>query len=199
MNGIAQEQIIFSKFIDYTHKLQNKYGHVIAFPENIFDIIKVLNHPITGQPIGITISTSTKATHDNKLRIRLEDPSGKLVYGTLKCDEYLKLDTNGKLHHHYFSFHFEASDDQDTLYSFRLDYNPKSSPPLHAHDYNYKNTKIHLLFPNDTKLNLNLIDFCTTLQILSYYFLHQFKYPLNYGDEYTKIIKSTRSIYDEQR
>lgn len=198
MNNMIQENINFSKFIEYTHKLQSKYGHVVALPDDLYDIVEILNNPITNKPFGIIISTSTKGTNDNKLRIKLEKKSGDFIYGTLKCDEFLKFEPDGTLQHKYFSFHFEPNNEQDIFYTFRFDYDPKAPNPLHAHDFNYEKTKIHLLFPDHTSLDLSLIDYCTVLQILCYYFLHETKYPLKFGDEYTKLIKITRSTYDEQ-
>lgn len=199
MNNNLQESIDLSKFIEHAHRLQSKYGHMVAYPEELFDIVKLMYHPVSGAIIGIVISTSSEKTNDNKFRIKLKDSNNQFVYGTLKCEELMKFDNLGVLRHKFFSFHFEADHNQEQFYTFRLDYDPKAPTPLHAHDFTDKTQSVHLSYPANVSLNLNMIDYCTVLQILSYYFLHVDKYPLTHGNEYNKLIENTRSIYDEQR
>lgn len=195
---MLQENINISKFIESINKLNNKYGYKTIYPGDLTELVKVFYNK-QNQPYAIHIQTNSGNTKDGQLRVRFGESEQEVLYGILTCDAFLYYGEDGNFRHEYYSFHFEATEGQERFLTFRFDYDPEAPFELHAHDYNYGKTDKHLQFPDDIKLDLNLIDFCTTMQILAYYFLHEDKYPLEHGEEYTGIIKGTRSIYDEER
>lgn len=193
-----EESINISKYQNEINKLGNSLDHLIAYPEDLREIVHVLKNPKTGDIFGITINTSTEDTNDNKYRIGIKSGKEESVCGKLKCKEIIKCTSKDVYQRKLFSFHMEMEENQKKYRSFRLDFAPKQECPLHAHDDRYSDmNKKHLTYPEETDLNLHLIDFCTVLYVLSYYLKNPEQYPLEHGLEYNKITKKIRSRYDD--
>lgn len=192
------ESINISKYQNEINKIGNSLDHLIAYPEDLKGIVHVIKNPKTGNVFGITINTSTEDTNDNRCRIGIKSAKQESVCGKLKCKEIIKCNSKNVYQQELFSFHFETESNQKKYRGFRLDFAPKQECPLHAHDDGYPDiNKNHLTYPNETSLNLQLIDFCTVLYVLSYYLKHPAQYPLEHGIEYNKITKKIRSRYDD--
>lgn len=197
--GCIEEAINISKYQNEINKLKNSLDYLIAYPKDLEGIVHVIKNPKTGGIFGITINTSTENTNDNKLRIGIKGAKEESVCGKLRCKEIIKCTSESVYQRNLFSFHLETENNQKKYRGFRLDFLPKQECPLHAHDDGYpKFNKNHLTYPNDTSLNLHLIDFCTVLYILSYYLKHPEQYPLEHGLEYNNITKKIRSRYDDR-
>ena len=184
--------INISKFINELHKLQSRFSYIIEYPEDLTDLIHILKTP-DNRIIGITINTDDDS-HNPRYRIRIKSGADGSVCGVLKCKEMIKVTENCGVHR-YFNFHFEADCGQSASKTFRFDFNPKQTPPLHAH--RYSDIDRHLVYPEDTLLKLFLLDFCTIMHTLSYYIKHPEQYPLDDCDIYNKLISDTRRIYND--
>ncbi len=164
---------------------------IVNNPKSVESLVKIYVDK-SGVPIGISI--------DSK-RIYLQEPWDDTSKFYLDCQENISFDHIPKAYtHNKFTFNFEISDKKEIYYKkFRVDYNPKQNPPLHAHDHNYELNNKHLEYPGDVKLMLPAIDIVTTLSILQSYIPCPIQYPLDskYSNKYNGIIRKARSEYDD--
>lgn len=181
----------------YKHQIEKLYGtlkYMILNDVDLNHVIEVFKDPRTHKITSMYVKAKTNVDD----RIKWKNGKESKIIGILSCEEIIECNDDDTYSRTFFSYHFEAMSESDVC-TFRIDFKPKQLTPLHAHDYMKKDAKEHLSYPEDTKLELTKIDFCTIMLIVSYYVKNREKYPLHYGEEYNPLINKKRRRYDEYR
>lgn len=189
---LLQEKINPYKYNSQIESLYGKLKHMLVNEIDLENVVQVLKKPNTDTITSIVIKA--KANINN--RIMWKYGSQNRIAGILSCVEVIEPNVDGDFVHTFYSFHFEA-EPSSKVKTFRIDFKPDKLNPLHAHASDYEQTHLHLTFPHDTSLDLQHIDFCTIMLVISYYIKHHDKYPLFNGEEYNPRINKKRRQYDE--